>query len=111
MKKYVQSGIYQARYRLHNQLYPERFDNINLNKLLNDFIIFNKKYNNFDFDKKLIITYEELVLNYEDTIKKILSFFNKPIPKKIIPLMRSKYKRGTNSYTGDGERRLKSDNK
>lgn len=90
-----------------SQLYPKRFSSIDFGYLLNDFIEFNVRWKDFNFNKKLIITYEDLVLDYENTIKKVLKFFNFKIPKKIIPLMRHKYKRGTQSFTGVGLQKLK----
>jgi hypothetical protein len=91
-----------------SQLYPERLDDISFEKLLNDFIDFNIGYKDFNFNKKFIITYEDLILNYKSTIKKVIEFFNFNISSnKIIPLIKSKYKRGTDSYTGQGEKRLK----
>ena len=89
-----------------NELMPYRFDNIDFDKYLNDLIEFNKKWREFNYNKKLIITFEDLILDYNNTIKKILTFWGIRIPDKIIPLIKSKGNHGYNTYTGVGEKRL-----
>lgn len=90
-----------------DEIVPFRFDKINLGGFLNDLKDFNEGWLNFDYDKKLIITYEDLILQYKDTINKIFKFWNFKLPKKIIPLFKSKGNHGYNTYTGVGEKRLK----
>ena len=94
-----------------NELMPYRFDKIHWFNFLQDLIEFNKGWRDFDYEKKMIITYEDLILNYYPTMKKILKFWNKSIPKKIIPLFRSKGNHGYNTYTGVGVKRLKGESK
>lgn len=90
-----------------DELMPYRFDNIKFDKFLNDLRDFNKNWKTFSYNKKLIITFEDLILNYRKTIIKVLTFFGFKIPKKIIPLFKSKGNHGYNTYTGIGEKRVK----
>lgn len=90
-----------------NELMPYRFVKINFKQLLSDLMIFHKEWIEFDYNKKLIITYKELVLDYYSTIKKIFKFWNYNIPKNILPLFRSKGNHGYSTYTGIGVKRLK----
>ena len=94
-----------------NELVPYRFDKIHMFKFYQDLIKFNFGWITFDYDKKLIVGYEDLILDYYTTIKKILKFWEKPIPKKIMPLFRSKGNHGYNTYTGVGRKRLYEENK
>lgn len=77
--------------------------NKNYDQLLNDLRFFHDRYiwwkslqSNFK-----IIDYNDLILNYKNSIKSILNWFNLK-HRKIIPLMKCK-------YTGIGEKRIKND--
>jgi len=105
-KKYLDRQIEEKEI---DELMPYRFNNINFDLLLEDVELFNKKWRDFKYNKKLIITFEELILNYKKTIITILSHFKFRVPKKIIPLMKAKGNHGYSTYTGIGEKRLKSE--
>jgi hypothetical protein len=68
--------------------------------ILNDLIKFNKKYKEWAIDKKniLVIDYDDLILTYNNTMRKILKHYGIRY-KKLIPLMKKK-------YTGVGLERL-----
>jgi hypothetical protein len=89
------------------ELVPFRLEKMHMYSFLDDLKDFNKGWREFDYEKKLIITFEDLILNYRKTIIKIFNFWDFKLPKKILPLFKSKGNHGYNTYTGVGEKRLK----
>jgi hypothetical protein len=73
----------------------------NRNVLLNDLQSFHNRYMWWDSRQinTIIVYYQDLILNYVNTMRKIFKWYG-ITPKKIIPLMRYK-------YTGIGEKRIK----
>ncbi len=90
-----------------DELMPYRLEKLNWDLFLQDLILFNKLWREFNYEKKLIITFDDLILKYEKTIKDILNFWGLQKPEKIVPLLRSKGNHGYNTYTGVGEKRLR----
>jgi hypothetical protein len=74
----------------------------NLKKIDKELKVFHSRYLRFAKSRKnvLVIDYDDLILNYKETMKIILKHFN--IKGPIIPLMKKK-------YTGIGDRRLLND--
>lgn len=68
--------------------------------ILNDLILFNETYSEYLKNRPdiLVINYEDLILNYNETIKKIFKYWK--IKSKIIELDKQ-------NYTGIGLKRLK----
>jgi hypothetical protein len=89
------------------QLFPQRFDSISFEGLLKDFCGFYEGWKTFDYDKKYIVYYKDLVLNYKQTMTNVLKFLGVKVPKNIIPFEKSKYRRGYQSFTGNGIKKLK----
>lgn len=67
-----------------------------LNKDINNFY---NSYFNWEYDKKLIIFYDDLIKKYNHTMDKIFTFWALKKPKKNISLLRK-------NYTGIGKQRL-----
>jgi len=82
-KQYKQYKKGELDKEIIEKLKLNRFDAIHFFIFLQDLILFNKKWRDFEYDKKLIITYEDLMTNKLETIKKILKFWSFKIPKKI----------------------------
>lgn len=107
MRMYEQYKRGNLRKKIIDELMPYRFDKINFDLYFEDLILFNKNWREFDYNKKMIITFEDLILRYEETIKNILLFFKFKMPKKIISLFRARGNHGYNTYTGVGRKRIK----
>jgi hypothetical protein len=75
---------------------------INYERLLDEMKEFYSVYSAFDSDKRfLIITYKDIVLNFTETIKKIIKHYNFKTPVNI-----HKYELEKRNYTGHGEKKL-----
>jgi hypothetical protein len=71
---------------------------INRRRLKKELIKYYNTWNNVNIDNLLKIDYNELILNYDETMKKVLNHIK--CEGEIIPLLKKK-------YTGVGEKRLK----
>jgi hypothetical protein len=102
-KDYKEGKLHKA---VINELMPYRFKKMHFFIFLQDLILFNKGWYEFDYDKKMIITFKDLILNYKKTIINIHHFWKYPVRKKILPLFKSKGNHGYNTYTGVGRKRI-----
>jgi hypothetical protein len=88
------------------ELMPWRFFKIDQFQFYQDIKDFNAGWQGFDYDKKLIVTFEQLILKYKQTMRKILKHYGHG-KKRITPLLKAKGNHGYSTYTGNGERKLK----
>lgn len=80
---------------------------LNFNKLKKEYDDFNKKWLNACLNNVLYITFDLLILDYDNTMRIILKHYGYP-KAKIIPMLKAKGNRGDyNTYTGIGEKRLR----
>jgi len=86
-------------------VFPEIQKKIDFEKLKEELDLFNKIYSEIDNKIYLKITFEDVVLNFVSTMKKILSHYGF---KKTITEIK-KYELAKRNYTGHGIRKLKDD--
>ena len=87
-------------------LHAEKFVNFNMAGLRDDLISFYQCWRQAKMQNALYVYYEDFILKYEETMKSICQFFDKPC--KIIPMVRAMGNRDLYcTYTGVGEKRLK----
>jgi hypothetical protein len=81
---------------------------LDYDKLKEEYKEFNRKWMKADLGTKaLFINFNDLILRYNETMRRILNHYGYP-EADIIPLMKAKGNRGDyNTYTGIGEKRLK----
>lgn len=103
-KRYKTGKMTQAEIK---ELMPQRFDWIDFDKYLFDLQQFNLRWKEFKYEKKLIITFEDLILNYKSTMIEIIKWWKFKVPKNIPPLVKAKGNHGYNTFTGVGAKRLK----
>lgn len=79
---------------------PELKD-INYNKLLDEVKEFYNVYKNINNDLYLIVTFRDIVFNFNQTIKKIIKHYGLNIPKNL-----KKFELAKRNYTGHGIRKI-----
>ena len=101
---YIDGKISQ---RSNSILHAEQFVNFDMEGLRRDLLAFYEGWRAADVPTALRVEYDDLVLRYNETMKKICAHLGKP-NVKIIQLVRALGNRGLYStYTGVGERRLR----